>query len=53
MINISEKARSMVIGKGLGLIPIHLSTSFIVSTQDLINGELKCSIKGRRCSEIN
>jgi len=41
-----ENQRVVAIGKGLGSIPIHISTSFIVLTQNSSGGDLKCLIKG-------
>jgi len=41
-----ENQRVMAIGKGLGSIPINISTSFIVLTQDSSGADLKCLIKG-------
>jgi hypothetical protein len=41
-----ENQRVKAIGKGLGLIPINISTSFTVLTQNSVGGDLRCSIKG-------
>lgn len=41
-----ENQRVIAIGKGLGSIPINISTSFTVLTQNSIGGDLKCLIKG-------
>lgn len=45
-INVMDMERILVIGKGLGSIPIHISTSFTILTQHALNKDLKCSIKG-------
>lgn len=41
-----ENQRVIAIGKGLGSIPINISTSFTVLTQNSVSGHLKCLIKG-------
>jgi hypothetical protein len=41
-----ENQRVTATGKGLGSIPINISTSFTVLTQNSIGGDLRCLIKG-------
>ncbi|CAF1278454.1 unnamed protein product [Rotaria sordida] len=45
-INVMEVQRVVAIGKGLGLVPINIPTSFTVLTPNGVIKELKCSIKG-------
>jgi hypothetical protein len=41
-----ENQHIIAFGKGLGSIPINISTSFTVLTQNSVAGDLRCLIKG-------
>lgn len=41
-----DSQRVVVFGKGLGSVPVNISTSFTILTQNAGVGDLKCSIKG-------